>query len=145
MALTSKRAPTELHLFIRSQARAFVGDGYDNLALLKTSRHGDRRSGRRVFGGVIENLLERLFYERGIHFEQRKIGREIEMDGVMSQPASLLTDGRVHNVHRISPFQSRPDTVRGDSGRIEEIVNVCVQLAGLVVNCLDEGVRSGVV
>ncbi len=59
--------------------------------------------------------------------------------------ALLLLECGAHDIRRVGPHQSWADAFGADARGIKQVANLTIKLARLVVNRLDERMRSGIV
>ena len=71
---------------LRRNAKSFILDREQNPLFRRTSADTNRGSQWRVFGGIVQEIHDRLFEQQRIGRNQRKIVGQIEHDTVARQP-----------------------------------------------------------
>ena len=68
---------------LRWNARSFVDHLNDRDVVLHLGADLYSRAGRRILGGVVEQVEQRLFQENPVQRQHRQVGREVEADAVL--------------------------------------------------------------
>ena len=68
--------------FPRRDSVSFVSDLYPNHASFVARAKQDARAGRRIFGGVVQNIEEYLFEEDRIELEERELVRYLDRNAM---------------------------------------------------------------
>ena len=108
VARPAEEAVADLALLFAGKARAIVVDReHDGVAVLMGA-DADRRTDRRVFGGIVENLHQRLLDLRRIDTNDRQIRIEIERYRIAGEPPPPMLERGVDDVDRLDPLRFRP-------------------------------------
>src|ERR1700683_4675608 len=144
MALTPEAAFAQRAFLFRGQSAAVIVYGHLQVTHSTTAAHFDFSSSRRILCGILQELPERLFDKYGVDMDKRGIARNVENDAVGGQSSFFLFDRGGDDVRRVGPHEMRMNAVGANSRRIKQVANVVIELTGLVMNRLDQGVRIAI-
>ena len=111
----------------RRNARAFIDD-FDCYEVTVAPRpHIDAGAGRRVFGGVVEEIEQHLLEQNWVEPYDRQIGRDFDLDVVSAQHVGGTPQRRADDVADVEQIEVELDRAGFQPGHIKQIADKTVE------------------
>ena len=98
----------------------------------------DPTTGRRVFGGVVENVDQHLLDEDRVDVEDRHVGRDLHLDLQGGERPRHLLERPADDLAQIDPFAVRLQRAVAEPGHVEQVLDEAVQPLALLEDGLHE-------
>ena len=123
---------------LRRYAPAPVGHGEGHVHPVPCRADPDGGVGRRVAGGVGQQVAQHLGHPPPVGQHQGQVGRHVNLQGVPAPAAAEGVPGPVHQHHRLGGFGQHRQGARLDAGHVQQVGHQVVHVVGLVLDDAEE-------
>ncbi len=106
---------------MRWNARAFVDHLNDSDVVLHLGTDLYSRAGRRIQGGIVEQVEQRLFQENSVQRQHRQVGCEVDADAVVGEYLAGALQCAADDLLEFGQFPLDVETAKLEPRRVQQI------------------------
>ena len=122
----------------RRDAGALVAHAHAHALAVQRRCDLDPTTGRRVFGGVVENVDQHLLDENRVDVEDRHVLRDLHFDVQRGERPRHLLERPADDLAQIDPFAVRLQRAVAEPGHVEQVLDEAVQPLALLEDGLHQ-------
>ncbi|KEH09535.1 hypothetical protein GY14_12305 [Delftia tsuruhatensis] len=125
-----------LHGQVWRQAGPAILHGHKHLAVLFACVDGQRRAGRRVLGGVVQQVDQHALHEHGIELQQRQAGGHVGTHGMLVQARAHLAQRAADHFIQRQPFALQVHAALLQARHVQQVLHQSLHGLGLDADLL---------
>src|SRR5437588_777553 len=116
----------------RRDARPLIDDLDPGNIAVAPGPQVDAAAGRRIFGGVVEQIEQHLLDEDRVEPQHRQIGGDGDFDAMPGENFASSPYGRADDVAQVEEIEAQLDRAGFEAGHVEQIADEAVEALGFV-------------